>query len=82
MPGMKKKGAKKPMKKGATPGAMSYNQARRVIMNRGGAPKELIASLKRKYPEEFQMNYGGGTKKAVGMRRGGKTAYGKRKKKK
>jgi len=55
---------------------MSYSQAQKVIMNRGGAPKALIASLKRKYPEEF--GYGGGTRKPV-MKKGGKTAR-KRKK--
>lgn len=63
------------MKKKPQP-AMSYAQAQKVIMNRGGAPKALIASLKKKYPEEF--GYGGGTRKPV-MKKGGKTAR-KRKK--
>lgn len=81
MPGMKKKGVKKPMKKamkkGAAPGAMSYDQATKVIMNKGGAPVKLIKALKQKYPAQFGI--GGKSAKPV-YNRGGKTGYGKRKK--
>ena len=81
MPGMKKRGVKKPakkvMKKGATPGAMSYDQATKVIMNKGGAPVKLINALKKKYPAQFGM--GGKSGKPL-YKRGGKTGYGKRKK--
>lgn len=78
MPGMKKKGVKKPMKKkGATPAAMSYDQATKVIMSKGGAPVKLINALKKKYPAQFGM--GGKSAKPM-YKRGGKTGYGKRKK--
>jgi len=82
MPGMKKKGVKKPMKKG-TP-QMSYNQTMRqatAMMNKGGGtkPTALINALKKKYPNEF--GYGGGTAKKPMMKKGGKSGMYKRRKK-
>lgn len=78
---MKKKGAKKPMKKpvrkGAATGAMSYDQATKVIMNKGGAPVKLINALKAKYPAQFGL--GGKAGKSM-YKHGGKTGSSKRRK--